>query len=360
MGEFFFKNRWYLLGILLVCKMNLFAQDPSYAQFYAQRIYLNPGSTGSESGLNIATVSRYQWGAIPGGFTTYGVALDVRSTRLSSGVGFMVMQNREAKIVNTTQVMGAYSYIIKLSKTVNLNVGLAGSFVNKNLDPSKLIFSDQIDPIIGVTDGTGAQLIRQKINYFDLDAGALLKFGWTYRKMKYHNVVGFATHHLTSPVVSFENIETKLPIRYTVHYGGMFPMNFSAKKKKSMFYLSPVFKFDYQAGLKELTYGFFNSYDPIYIGLFYKHNTFFTNKNTRTLIFTGGYNGYMGENLNYIVGYSYDFNMSGLGTKSRGVHEVTLRMTFPEVELLKSALKSRGSKPQKCYDFGGKNSIRLF
>ena len=126
------------------------------------------------------------------------------------------------------------------------------------------------------------------------------------------------------------------------------------------FHLSPVFKFDYQAGLKELTYGFFNSYDPIYIGLFYKHNTFFTNKNTRTLIFTGGYNGYMGENLNYIVGYSYDFNMSGLGTKSRGVHEVTLRMTFPEVELLKSALKSRGSKPQKCYDFGGKNSIRLF
>ncbi|MBX7224946.1 MAG: PorP/SprF family type IX secretion system membrane protein [Chitinophagales bacterium] len=353
-------KKWLLLVAVLMCFLRLDAQDPAFSQFFAQRIYLNPANSGSESGLNVSVIYRYQWREIPGGFTTYGFSSDIRSTRLSSALGVYAWQTREAKIFTTTQVGGSYSYIIKLSKMVNWHIGIGGSYVNKHVDASKLLFSDQLDPEDGVTGGTSAQLITDKVNYFDLDAGTLLKFGWKYNNLLFHNAVGFAVHHLTQPNNSFINLETDLPIRYTVHYGGMFPMNFNNKKKKTEFYLSPVFKFDYQAGLKEFNYGFFNSYDPIYFGVFYKHNSFFNQKSTKTLIFTGGYSGYIGEGVNYILGYSYDFNLTGVGTKAKGVHEITLRMRFPEIELLNKPLNSKSYKPQKCYDFGGKNTIKLF
>ena len=76
------------LGILCAIGLTLLqAQDPSFSQFYANRIYLNPAFTGLESGLTVGAVSRMQWLTVDGGFRTYGFTLELQEPHLSSGIG---------------------------------------------------------------------------------------------------------------------------------------------------------------------------------------------------------------------------------------------------------------------------------
>ena len=54
----------YALGavMLLLCFSHyLSAQDPSFSQFYANRIYLNPAFAGIEGGISATAVARAQW-----------------------------------------------------------------------------------------------------------------------------------------------------------------------------------------------------------------------------------------------------------------------------------------------------------
>ena len=60
---------------------------------------------------------------------------------------------------------------------------------------------------------------------FDLDAGLLLRFRYDIHKHPVHNSLGFAVHHLTRPDGSFENISTRIPMRFTITYGAMFPIS---------------------------------------------------------------------------------------------------------------------------------------
>ena len=79
--------------------MKGYAQDPSFAQFLNFRQYLNPALTGSERGLNVSMIYKNQWFYVPGGFNTYGIAADVQSSRLSSGIGIIAYRDVEAKAV---------------------------------------------------------------------------------------------------------------------------------------------------------------------------------------------------------------------------------------------------------------------
>lgn len=93
------------------------AQDPTFAQFYQYRTYLNPAATGSEKGLNVAMIYKNQWNYVPGGFNTYGIAADVQSARASSGFGVTAYRDVEAKTLQTNYVGASYAYIAKISKT---------------------------------------------------------------------------------------------------------------------------------------------------------------------------------------------------------------------------------------------------
>ena len=85
------------------------AQDPTFAQFYQFRTYLNPAATGSEKGLNVAMIYKNQWNYVPGGFNTYGMSVDVQSARISSGVGVTAYRNVEAKTLQTNYISASFS-----------------------------------------------------------------------------------------------------------------------------------------------------------------------------------------------------------------------------------------------------------
>lgn len=337
-----------------------FGQDPSFAQFYQYRTYLNPAATGSEKGLNVAMIYKNQWNYVPGGFNTYGIGVDVQSARISSGVGVTAYRSVEAKAIQTNYFSASYAYIARISRNVNLHIGINAAFVNKSLDRSRLIFTDELDPEVGVVPGgSSTDVVLHKINMFDLDAGLLLRFRYDINEHPVHNSLGFAVHHLTRPDESFQNISTKIPMRFTITYGAMFPVSRGKYKRNIDFYVSPVFKFDFQEKLRVYNAGMFATFKPIYAGAMYQFNKF-SNNSTHGLIFVGGVDWDLGQDnfMTLNVGYSYQLDFTGVTSKSRGQHEVTMRMNFNNVAIMQP--KKKKGKKVDCYEFPGKNAVKLF
>ena len=346
--------------LIILWISNLKAQDPTFAQFLQFKTYMNPATTGSEKGLTVAAIYKNEWSYVPGGgFNTYGIAMDMQTARLSSGVGLTVYRDVEAKILQTNYISGSYAYIARISKNINLHIGVNAAFVNKQIDKSRLIFSDQLDPDVGVIGPPNTNIALRKVNYFDLDAGLLLRYRFDINDHPVHNSFGFAVHHLTRPDESFENINTKIPMRFTVHYGSMFPVSRGWDKRKVDFYLSPVFKFDFMEKLRVYNMGLYTTYKPIYVGAMYQMNQYRKN-NTHSIIIIGGIDWDLGADdfVTLNVGYSYQADITGVTTKSRGQHEVTLKVRFNDV-MLYLPQKKKGKKID-CYDFPSKKAVKLF
>ena len=118
------------------------AQDPRL-QFYQYRTYLNLAATGSEKGLNVAMIYKNQWNYMfPVGFSPYVLPQTYNLQRHRLGGNF-AYRDVEAKTLQTNYVGASYAYVVKISKNVNLHIGINGAFVNKSLD--KAVLSLQIN-----------------------------------------------------------------------------------------------------------------------------------------------------------------------------------------------------------------------
>lgn len=364
----------FYLGIFCILLSTVsFSQDPSFSQFYANRTYLNPAFTGLDNGVSVAAVSRLQWLAADRGFRTYGMSFEIKRPFINSGFGIQLFQDEEGigELTNTSVGL-SYSYSIPLRNHHEIKIGMQGRWVQKSIDWNKLIFSDQLDPVHGNIFSTTAQPGQEYVRHTDFDLGAIwvnttdIKLG----KRKLKNVrtnVGFSLHHLVSLFnengggESLQNLDTSVPPRVTIHAGSVIPLVYYAGRKKTIS-ISPNFKYDIQGenltdfkrNFQVVTYGAYLMFDGMYFGAMYQNKIPILGfKNTNALIFAAG--AYIEKNKmnQYFIGFSYDANTSGLGTRAGGVYEVALRWTGLTILQPKHGKKrKRGKKkPANCYKF---------
>ena len=355
------------------------AQDPSFSQFYANKVYLNPGFVGSDPGLTLASNYRNQWSTVPGGFTTYAVSATIQEPWINSGFGFNAMMDVEGAGLLSSVNMGlTYAYIIPFSDKFNINVGVRGSYNEKFIDWSRLVFTDQLDEIYGIVSATNAAPITDRARFVDFDAGAVARWEMKLGSNAMDNNLGFSVSHLLAPEESLQEIGTRLPRRYTVHYGAMIPIVYFSKSiDKRVVYLSPNIKADFQGDIEVFTYGLYLVTSPLYIGAFYQNrNPGFDLDNTNSLIFTVGFESQLGaSNRTVQIGYSYDTNITGLSTRTQGVHELSLRFNLQDASMYgypqskaararksgrRRARYGRGRRGSKCYRFGGRTAVGIF
>ena len=349
------------------------AQDPSFSQFYANRIYLNPAFTGLDNGVGVSAVSRLQWLAADRGFRTYGLSAEIKRPFINSGFGISLFQDEEGigQLTNTSIGL-SYSYSIPLRNHNEIRLGFQGRVVQKSVDWSKLIFSDQLDPTQGNIFSTTAQPGQEYVRHTDFDMGAMwvssvnLKF----RKRRLKNIrtnIGFSVHHLISLFTedgggeSLQNLDTEVPPRITLHGGAVIPITYYSSKKKTIA-ISPNFKYDVQgdkltnlkSNFQVITYGAYLIFDGMYFGAMYQNKIPVLGfKNTNALIFAIGAQIKASKVNQYFIGFSYDANTSGLGTKAGGVYEIAFRWSGMTLLQPKGGKKRRPSKkkPINCYKF---------
>ena len=315
-----------LLGIFVCISIDCLAQDPEFTQFYANPLYLNPAFAGSARCPRLELNYRNQWPALQGTFVTYSASYDQHVDAVSGGLGVLVMSDKAGEgTITTNNISGIYSYQLTVNREFSIMVGFQGTYVQKNIDWSKLTFGDQIDPRYGFIYNTREIQPNTTKSFVDLSAGILAYSNFVYG--------GVAVNHLTQPDEAFfTNVSSPLPMKITAHVGAMIPL----EDNKDGSYLSPNLLYQQQQDFRQINIGMYMAKSPLVGGLWFRtgdHNA------DAIIVMVGLQQGV------FKFGYSYDVTISQLSNVSGGSHELSMGLQFT------CHPKRKKFRPVKCPTF---------
>src|SRR5664279_1568808 len=198
------KKRPAILCLILGFSFFAKAQDPHFSQFFSSPLTLNPALTGKFNGtLRVAANYRNQWPAFNNVYTTSTLSLDLAILKKKLpefdtwGIGILALNDQAGGgILKNTYVGLSTSYHKALDEDgfQQIGIGFQGTYGQKRLDNSKLVFEDQLTPFgfTGVTQDIFSTA-NLNINYFDVNAG-LLYSGSTNANNNFY--IGASMYHI--------------------------------------------------------------------------------------------------------------------------------------------------------------------
>lgn len=203
--------------LILLFSFQLSAQDPHFTQMRTTGSYLNPALTGDNDKFSMNLNYRNQWPEVSGNFVTYLFGAEYGFSKGIQGVGIQVYNNEQTNgVSSTTSLSIPVSKSIKISDNYELKIGLQPVFRQRALEHSRLIFGNQIDPVLGFVGSTDP--VNTIISNFDLNSGIVLDI--------YKGQFGFSANNMLQPNESFFGGESKLAIRYSTF--GAYEFNIGA------------------------------------------------------------------------------------------------------------------------------------
>jgi type IX secretion system PorP/SprF family membrane protein len=284
------------------------AQDPTFTQFYANPLYLNPAFAGSHGCPRFALNYRNEWPSLSGNYVTYSASYDQYFKNISGGFGVLATHDQQGQgTINTSMLGLVYSYHLTLGRKWKMMFGARASWYQKFLDWDKLTFGDMIDPRRGFIYATGDVPRGGSRGFFDASAGTVI--------FNKHFFAGFAAHHLNTPNESMIIGNSPLPMRFTGHMGAEIQLGRQSKYSNGTSIMPNVI-YQYQNGFQELSVGTYVKYGAFNVGFWYRNKDAF--------IMTIGVN--TGK---FKLGYSYDVTVSKLNNGvSGGSHEISLGLNL--------------------------------
>lgn len=340
------KKNLFIFIVVVVFKYSLSGQDIHFSEYNETPSLVNPALTGSAYVLRASIIYKDQWGSVTVPYRTYGAAFDMKIkptnwekidfqhkaykkafSKLGAGLSFFSDKAGDGKM-GTNQANLSFATHIKTSDLSVLSLGIQGSVVQKSVDFSKFIFSNQYNgtgyaagPALGETYGTHSFV------YADFAAGLL----WRYEKVptivgedsQLSADAGFSVFHINRPKQKFlSSTNDQLFSKYTIHGKCLI------RTAKSNLGFSPSFLFSFQGKQKELMGGLMVKYymkqDSKYTGIIRKSSlglgAYYRNQDALIVAL-------LMEFSQYAIGFSYDMNISRLNKVStmQGGPEVTIR-----------------------------------
>lgn len=340
-----------LMVLLVLCSAELLAQDPQFSQYYSNPLYLNPALTGNLStAARVGVNYRNQWPSLDATFTTYTAYFDNYFGDYNSGVGAILMHDRQgtAGLVSTSLHLN-YAYQLPITRSITFRPGISLGVIERRLDYGNLQFASQFNESNGTFNPistSGEDLVGLDPFYqFDLTLGGMV---YTPRLF-----AGISANHLNEPGFSFEeSSDAKLPRKYSVHAGYRIPLRADDIRSEYDRYgrqrsITPTAEFKMQKNFKQLSVGAYLTYEPFVVGMWYRGIPVtdipgVTNNNESAILLVG----LMHQGLN--IGYSFDYTLSSLGMNTGGGHEISLSYTF---QLTKDKKPPRNVRVIPCPDF---------
>ena len=363
------------LGLLFSGLLQSFSargQDVTFSQSYFSPIYVNPASTGRGDGARISMLHRQQWTRVPGPFQTTHANFDapIDFGYGESGIGLGVFRNEEGEgFINTSGAHVLYAYHRPLRHAanrfqLNMHLGLSYGFRQRSIAWDRLVFSDQLDPDLGVVAGSspGAARPRETYQMQNGRLGGMLTASIVNNGITQYFAMGYALNNIFSTGASFYGEMWRPELRHTFHAAWMRPLNIGNQDKQS--YLQLLAKYDRQKDfqLSDLLGIYFTK--PALFGLGYKTIQHpFDYRNTAQLIFMAGYFLEVDlDNIKHIqMAYSYDLIPNGVGWETRGTHELSLVINLDAFNFLQPNARTPNYRSaNKCFDFYDKGIAPVF
>ncbi len=310
-----YRHITFVLMLLLLSSIGK-AQDMQFTQFYAAPVYLNPAFTGLTLEHRFASNYRKQWPAIPGGFNNFSFSYDYNLSDINSGIGLLAATEKAGSGgLKQTEVGFTYAYHIRIKRHTYIQAGMSFTYVTRSIDFNKLVFNDQLYRGGGTSvDNIGFN----SVGYLDIGSGFLL-----YSKKYYF---GFTLKHLNTPNQSLMQSESLVPVKLSIHGGYEFSLSTNGTKKVKADKINITVHYKSQAKFDQLDLGFYYSHAPFSFGLWYRgipllkaYRPGLANNDALALIV-----GYTIPERNLKFGYSYDFTISRLVSRTAGSHEISV------------------------------------
>jgi len=315
------------------------AQDPSFSQIDNTLSYYHASHTSLNSGYGMNTAFRRQWSQIPGGFNTMWMNGSFCPKDKATSFGLNFLNDVEgAALIKTQKLDLQFRQKIKMgfSKTKWLRSFSIGGYLGvsiKSLDWSKLVFSDQIDPVFGIHQNS-AQLQPNIENAIFYDCGISVTSNVIFKTQELRIPVTIHTslnHFYSRGNESLQGLETIYP--------RLFVLTATGTIQKNQFFgtplLKPSFQLEVQRTLHRIKFGSLVGYigdesgNSIYFGTYYSTFVNYRYKvNAAAIIPLIGYERSMKQNI-FSIAYSYDVVVKGLNVAAAGgIHEITLSITY--------------------------------
>lgn len=337
-----------IVGGFLIVGGNVFSQDLHFSQYNENPSLLNPALTGSSYVMRASVIYKDQWRSVTVPYKTFGASFDMKFkasnwdkvdpfktrtfkksfNRLSGGLSFYSDKAGDGNM-GTNLVNLSFATFIKGGEHSSFSLGLQGSGVQKTIDYSKLVFSNQYNGSTGYdqTIANGEQYGAKSFFYADVAAGLLWNYAKEESSIGENNHIkadaGFAMFHINKPKQKFlVGTNEKLFSKYVVHGKLLIGI------PRSNVGVAPSFIYQKQGPTTEIIGGMMVKY-------YLKDDSKYTGYIKRSSIGLGVYYRYkdaiianvMVEMGQYAIGFSYDINTSALTKVStlRGGPEIMLR-----------------------------------
>jgi type IX secretion system PorP/SprF family membrane protein len=301
---------------------------------------------------------RNQWPHITSKFESYSVGGEIYNPAFQGGLGVFAMNTTEGEgFMRTSQFSVIQSFERVIPKVVRIRAGYQVGVINKHIDWSRLVFGDELDPIMGqVYQSKAISPEAGGRTFADFTAGFLLDFP----KIKIGessigNMIGVNMSHLTEPDESILGLNSRLPRKYVFNYGMYIPLVEEEMTGRYLI-LYPNVIYEKQRNFETTNIGFYVAKNPMLAGIWYRSRKISDTKRSDAIILNIGLRGDLGKKTSYKMGYSYDFTISGLASNTLGAHEVSLILEFKDAALFtgkgKFGKRKRSNRAQDCEDFG--------
>ncbi len=331
------KQIFLALIISIGALSNLVGQDPHFSQYNESPVYFNPALAGVSYDFRAVVNYRSQWASVAVPYKSYGASIDfaVKHKKLNKRAywtgGLLAYDDVSGDASFTSLNLGGLlGVVIKSGKYSKLSMGLSGSFNQRSLNGSKLTWDSQYNGYRYDASLPGESIPQQSFYFGDYGGG----FNWHYAKSEryisaadgHRFDIGFSVYHGTLPFYSFYgNTGENLHMKFIQHANFIFALpGIKASLMPSYILMLQGPSFEANVGLmfrKILSDASVHSATikpvAIAIGGYYRALDAFIPQ-------------VQFEYAKYAIGFSYDFNFSGLTpySKTRGAMEICLRYNF--------------------------------
>lgn len=308
------KKLWFTI----VCLWNIqpvMAQDIHFSQLAQTQFFSNPAFAGIQFGPRILAHYRNEYAnigsQINSGFNTYFVSYDQFLKQYNSGLGAQAIVDKFGENIFSRYYLNVnYAYQAKFNEYHALRFGISANMIHQQVDRSRLIFYDQIDPINGFSQmPPTAEDISNTLTQtsFNLHAGAVYFTNYFYAGLSARNLLP-NSHLKNTTSKQFEDVVLSAQV------GGVYWFN--QDRRIAMF---PYFLFDRQYGYSKYVANLLYQYEFLNAGMGVRHN----GQEIESIIFMAGFN------FNKVrFSYSYDVNSNAIKSYSGGSHEIGIRILF--------------------------------
>lgn len=272
-----------------------FAQkEPQYTQYMYNIGSFNPAYVGTTETPEIMGAYRAQWISLPGAPRTMRVGTNIPFSNEKMGMGFNVV-NDQLGPTSQTYIEVAYSYQFNISENTKLSFGMDAGGSLLNVDFTKGSFENPGEPILN----------REMINKFYPTVGAGL---FMYGQDTWY--LGASVPNFLTEGIINDDVATIIEDKMQLNIIGGYVFDFSESLK-----FKPAFLINYIGGapLNTNVSTNFLINDKFTLGASYR--------------FGNAVSGLAGFQIGggTFIGYSYDYNINGLGDFNSGSHELILK-----------------------------------